>query len=488
MSARGVLRNFSFLAGGRVLGDFFTFLFLIVLSRRFGPQGVGEYGVAAAIGVFLAVGADFGLHALTVKELSRRDAPADLPSRVLSLRLLFSAPAVALVLMAPLIPGLPERTGWVVLVIGLHQLLYRAADGLAGIFVAREEPQVSSALEVACRGLGALGAVAVMASGGSLPLALAALPAAAAVQLGLTLFLLRRRLGRLGWHRDRRDLARTAREARPYALSALLTQLSTRVDVVAIGLLLGAGPAGLYHAAYRIVAVLLWIPQLAALALLPLASRTHGDRPDALAGLGGRALGGMVLIGVPAGVGLLWIAPGLVGALFGEAFAPSVRVLRLLAPLILLECLARIMGVFLMASDRQGARARQQWKAAWTNLAGNLLLIPLFGIEGAALAALLAHALLVGLFAAELSKSFGRLRIGSRVALASVGAAAFSGVLALLPELALGATVAVGVGVYAGTLLLFPGFRSVEAQALWHAWRAPPSSHETETETPHRRH
>ena len=48
-----IFKNFSFLTIGKVSGDFFTFILFIVLSRKFGQEGIGQYSFAVGLGGFL---------------------------------------------------------------------------------------------------------------------------------------------------------------------------------------------------------------------------------------------------------------------------------------------------------------------------------------------------------------------------------------------------------------------------------------------------
>jgi O-antigen/teichoic acid export membrane protein len=43
LSARLIFRNFSFLIVGKTLGDVFTFILFVLLSRAFGQEGIGQY-------------------------------------------------------------------------------------------------------------------------------------------------------------------------------------------------------------------------------------------------------------------------------------------------------------------------------------------------------------------------------------------------------------------------------------------------------------
>jgi O-antigen/teichoic acid export membrane protein len=262
-----------------------------------------------------------------------------------------------------------------------------------------------------------------------------------------------------------------ARSARPFALSRFLAQLSSRTDVLLLGLLLGTTAAGLYHAPHRVVTALFWIPHFVALALLPILSRASVESPERLGRLYQRTLGSAVLFGMPAVAGLLWIAPGLTVLLFGQEFIPAVPVLRILAILVLLACLSKIMSACLLACNREERWVRHQWKAALVNFVGNLALIPWLGIVGAALATLIAEALLVVLFAVELALFVGPPRIASRLGIAFLGTSAFSVIFILLPGSSLAVTVAIGVVVYGAVIFSFPTIRSYEGRAAFDGWR-----------------
>jgi O-antigen/teichoic acid export membrane protein len=470
-AGRHALRNFGFLTSGTALGDLSVFLLLIVLSRYFGPDGVGSYGLAIGLAGFFVAFADFGLGPFTVREVSQGIGAENLPSRVLTLRTILSAAALlGLALLLPLTGFAPE-TKRIVLIVGTSQLLHQIAGGMGCILLAWGRPQVDSIATAVSKGTGAVAGIAIAVAGGSLSLTLTPLIAAATIHLWIVLRAVRRRSGALRPALDRSSLVDLARSARPFALSRFLAQIASRTDVLLLGLLVGTTAAGLYHAPHRVVTALFWIPHFAALALLPIMSRARVEFPETLGPFYQRALGSAVLFGIPAMAGLLWIAPGLTVLLFGPEFIPAVPVLRILAVLVLLACLSKIMSVCLLACNREEPWVRHQWKAALVNLVGNLALIPWLGIVGAALATLVAETLLVALFAVELAPIVGPPRIGQRLGAAFLGTSAFSVIFILWPGASLAVTVAVGVVVYCAVIFSFPAIRSYEGRAALDGWR-----------------
>lgn len=467
MSARRIFQNFGFLTTGKLLGDAFTFLFFVVLSRSFGQEGIGQYSFAMALAGFFVVFSDFGLYTFSIKELSRRTGSlGDYYGRILSLRLLLSlASFVTFLLVLAFLPFSREYKV-IIAVIGLYQVMYSLVNGFAAVFIAREDMHLAGLTEASLRAAAALIGITVVMAGGSLVMALAPLPAVGATQLFLAYWLVTRKYGRPILIASWSSLRQTMRDAVPYALSLFCYQLYSRTDVVLLGFLLGAAAAGVYNVAYRVIFLLLFIPHFASVSLLPLASRLYTSSGKELEVLYHRSLRLIILIGLPIASGVWLIAPDLIVLIFGEAFAESASVLRILAGMLFLSFINRTLSVFLMACDRQLESTKSHWTAAWANVVGNLLLIPAFGIKGAAVATLISEAVLVALFAVRLRAVLGWPRIGSRLVMGGVATASFCLPFAFFPSLSLGLMIPASMLVYMGILVLFKEIRRDEVFTL----------------------
>ena len=174
----------------------------------------------------------------------------------------------------------------------------------------------------------------------------------------------------------------------------------------------------------------------------------------------------MVLLGLPAACGLWLIAPNCIHLVFGETFAESATLLRFMAGLLFLGCLRSILGIFLTSCDRQGERTKAEWIAAWVAIIGNVILIPLLGVRGAAVARVASETLLVVLLTVRVRAVLGWPRITSRLVMSGMATATFCLPFAFFPSLSLGVAIPASVLLYAGILLLFQEIRSNELQAL----------------------
>lgn len=424
---RGILDNAGTLTISRIASDLFTFAFFVVLSRIFGQEGIGQYSFAMALTGFFGLFGDFGLYNLSVKEISRgASSTAECAGRAFALRVVFSLFAFAVLLAAtPFLTDDPQMY-WVIGFLGVYQFAYRISNGLAAVFVAKENTRVAAVLEVLLRLSIALTGIGIALSGGSLLLSVAPLPVLALVEIAVAFTLVSRVYGRPRLMASFSSLRKTARESVSFGLSSLLFQFNSRVDVILLGTFIGVEASGTYNVAYRIVFLLTFMAHNAGLALFPVASHLFVSSRNDLRTLYARTLQIAVLIGFPASVGLMLISADFVDLVFGERFKESANVLGLLAWLLVLSGVKNLLGVFLMACDRQHERVQNQSVSAVLNVALNFSLIPWIGIQGAVVATLIAEGSLCVLHFLRIRRVVETPAIAARLGISALGAAAFA--------------------------------------------------------------
>jgi O-antigen/teichoic acid export membrane protein len=462
-----IFRNVGLLTAGKIIGDGFTFLLFVALSRAFGAEGIGRYSLAMALTGFVLVLAEFGLNALAVKQLSRHpDSFRDWFGAVLALRLLLAGGG--LLLLAGIVPWLPfeYETRLVIALIGVYHALLPLVDGFAGAFVARERMVPAVVLQLSLRITSAVVAIALAFGGYGLVAAVAAIPAMTALHAALGWGWVAAVFGWPRWRAPGQLLRQILLEARHFALSGLLFQVVARIDVVLLAFLLGTAAAGSYNAAYRIVHLGMFVASVASLALLPLASRLHVSSQEAMRSAFGDVIRFALLLAVPAAAGVALVAAPLIDALYGPGFEASARWLRLLALALACSILKSVFEVFLVASDRQRDRVRMQIIAAAVNALALVVMIPLAGVAGAAMVTTLSEGLLAALLGWQLIRLLGRPRLGARAVAAGVGTLAFTLPLAVWPGLPLWLSIAVAVLLYFTVTLVFADVRHAEGASL----------------------
>lgn len=352
--------------------------------------GAAEYGlVAGTWALVLAVApiAALGADRLAVRDISGAKAP---PNEALAAGMLTAAAGWVLVIgglvaLHPVI--LPQASLALLLLLAVADVV---AMGTVAIITAvcfataNARAAGIAAVTVNLTKLAAVVAFAVT-GGGSDPVRWATFYAVFAVlsAAGQLAFAFKR-FGRPvihGFH-----LRSRVRDGLPYSGNVVATVVQNDADKT---LLVRAGlqeATGHYSVAYR-VASIAYLPVLAVLqSMFPrfFALGHEGGLP-ATAAFGRKLAKPLLAYGVVAGVGLVLCAP-LVPLIVGEEYRPSVPLLMLLAPLVLVKVVQSVTGDVLTGAGRQHTRTRCVAIAAVTNVAINLVLIPLLGITGALIA------------------------------------------------------------------------------------------------------
>jgi O-antigen/teichoic acid export membrane protein len=489
---RRIAGNFGLLTVFKLLSDAFTFGLFVVLSRRFGESGIGAYSFAVGFGSGFAVLADFGLYRLSIADLARRDGDFGREmASIFAMRLALTAGSILLLGAAALLLPIEASVRPILVIVGLHLLLYGIANGLGAVFVARQDMFLSAGIDFAAKALAAVTGVGLAYAGASLAMVLWALPVVTALQIAVTGVLVRRRYnpGRAG--HEWAMIGRLRRMSLPYFVSTAVRYVTIRSDVVLLGFLRSAADVGVYNVAYRVVFLLMYLPFYASLAVFPVVARLHHHRRGEERELVRSAVGWMILIGVPVSVGVALVSRPLVALVFGPAFERAVPVLQILAWLFLLSCLRNMLATVMTACDQQAERTRLESLAAAIAIVGHFLLIARYGPLGAAAAILAAETILVVIVVVAMRRRLDLGFLSSRLAISLFGSAAFALPALLLPGLPLILLIAGAAAIYVAVAMAFPTIRRHELPALASlrlaargGWRSPGSRAEAPAAAP----
>ncbi len=311
-------------------------------------------------------------------------------------------------------------------------------------------------------------AIVLLAAGASLAIVLGSAGVAAAIALAVATHLVRRldRLRSLPHEPTRSQLPALLQFSLPAAAGGVLFDLAERIDVLMIGLYREEADVGIYSAASSVARCLL-VLYASTLPVAATLAAEHAGRDDreALSRLQRTTARWMLLFAGPFAAGFLLYPAEAIAIVFGREFVDAAASLRILVPAAMIPILLGPTGLLLDALGKTSWTLSNVIARTLVNVGLNALLIPRFGIEGAAWGTLGAIAVVNGLFWTQLGalvplrgnyRGWGRpllVLIASSVASALVHAAlrrlmpGESGALAaaLLAGVALVALFAIGV-------------------------------------------
>jgi len=183
-------------------------------------------------------------------------------------------------------------------------------------------------------------------------------------------------------------------EAVPFGLFVSISALFFHVHVLVASLLLPLASVALLQAGMRLFFAVEYLPEAASRWAYPRLSRVALADSRALASITTRFAAALLTVGVVIAVVLVLAADDIIPTLFGTEYRSAASIVALLGLAVPARFLAHAYGVALSAGNAQSARLAAAAAALILALVIEIPLIIAFGVEGAALALVVAGSVL----------------------------------------------------------------------------------------------
>lgn len=449
------------------------FGFALLMLRILAPEGAGRYQFAVVFIGYMEILTRFGLGTLLTREVARDHAESNrYLSNVTILRLLLwlaSLPLMGVVLwLYVAFGGVARET---VIAVGLFTVglfFSNISDALTALFYAHEKAEYPAAIStVTTITRASLGVLALLLGGGVIGLAAVSVVSNIAAVTILSYLLLQKIL-RPFQNNDPGLRRYMLGESLPLMINHLLATLFFRIDVLILQPTWGDRAVGFYGAAYKYVDGINIIPSYFTLAIFPLMSRYAQTARDSLARAYILSLRLLLMIALPVAVGTPFIARELILILGGYQYLPdSMIALQLLIWFLPFSFINQVTQYVLIAIDQQRFLTRAFLIGVAFNVGVNLLLIPRYGYQAAAITTIFSEWALLIPFYYSVRKNLCHVpwvNVAWRPVLAS---AVMGAALWLLREAPVLTRVAVAGVVYFGVLVLVGGFSQPDMGLVW---------------------
>lgn len=453
---RLVTRNFFILGSGELCARVIAFIAMIYIARSLGVSAYGVVGFASAIILYFTRLADFGIEALGPREIAEDHRRIrDVAPAVLSARLMIAAGLAVLLFLIGTF-ALPKPEGTVLAVYGL--CLFAVGGGTRWIHLGLE-----NARHVAVARIGGEAAnlllVVILVKGVEdvvlVPFAQFVGDGCAAL---LMILWIRRQGHALSFQLNWKVAESVFRRSWPFVAATLLGLLIYNSDLVLLRFFRDAQEIGYYVAAYTLVTLLANIGNTYSSSLLPTLTRL-GNVAKQQVELFHTTMAQGFAVGLPVSLGGCLLAPKIIGLWFGAAYEASVVALQVLIWSIPPLLIRSLLTAVLISSGRQDRILRTTFWSAALNISLNILIIPSYGMVGAAfttVATEVVRMLFVYAFVRMEGFSFVNLRRFWRTILAS---AAMTGVQLIIRPASIWIALVLGVVGYVSALALIGGIR-----------------------------
>lgn len=405
----GIVKNFGYLLGGSVAAQMLGLIAGILSARWLGAAVLGEIRTALAVAAPVGILVELGLDRVLIRACAQRPGmQAPNVCRLMTLRVVLSMAAIGCLAVVLLFVPYSPSTRWIALLVSPYLLLQGLAATALIPFLAQQEGRLVAETQLLRQGayLGALAALLWW-----WPSAFSVVAALLFGHLLATVYALIRMSTRIGGIRLLLPGMAFLRTHLPPAFwffaTTLLGIFLVQIDILMLSLLRTEQETGTYAVAWSLLQTLLMGVSALYFSLLPVSSARVGKAY--FRGLAWRLLQ-VSALSVAMAAAIAWMAEPIIVLLYGRPFAPAAGALRILVWVFPVHAAAHWYVQLFDATENQKIHVFNGTIMLATSVVLQLLLIPRYGIEGAAWATLAGNATSLASSAPFAVRLFRRLK------------------------------------------------------------------------------
>lgn len=386
-AGRGLVRSGTAVIFIKLVSAAIAFAASILYARVLGPFGYGQYAFVLAIVSLVAIPTSLGIPKYLVREGAASQSHLERLLKWANVRILIVGSLASALLAALWLLPISASLRWLFLCAAPLPLVVNLSEVRQSLIQARGKVARSMwAQQILAPGamLAVLGTLYLVT--GELQVSWLLLTAVGAAFLHFFVNTLQLRLLESPSY-DAKPVDLRLTHAFPFLLLGVLHLVNNRTDILMLGAIHGAEAAGIYTVASRIAELIPFLLIVANSVLAPRIAELHQRGDDS--GLQRLVSGTVRAIALPttlfALVVIIFAVP-ILEVLYGAKFAPAAIALRILAVGQLVNVLAGPTGTILNMTKHARFSAISVAISSGINVLLNLLLIPYFGISGAAIA------------------------------------------------------------------------------------------------------
>lgn len=369
--------------GIRILVGFFVGLYI---ARSLGPQQLGLLNYALAVMAILMALGRFGMDAILPSRLQSEKSTQELLSRAFILMLLAAAICFLFgLIVVALYDSASEQR--VLTLIVLFSVFLQPALVLEYQLQAANRARRSSIIRIVT--LLVISVLRLMALNLEGALYWVAFSYVIENMLIAILLFVSHPLERKFSKQDTREIFKLARFAAPVAISSFIVLLYMKLDILIVTWVLGGHYAGIYSAATKLYEFWVLFPLTVSLSVLPMMTKKYAEGTTEYETYTIRLLSLLMWCGFLVSLVSFLLAKPIILLLYGTQFNDSAEIFSIVMLAAVFNSIGSITARHMVICRLQNLLLLRSCLTVIINVILNLLLIPRFGIQGAAVALVL---------------------------------------------------------------------------------------------------
>lgn len=399
--------NTSWLFAEKIFRIGISLLITIWMARYLGPEQFGTFNYALSFVALFGVLSSLGLDKLVTKELLTHPQESDhtmgtsFVLRLMGAVLLIPLAAFSIMMVRP-----DNELILIMVLIFASAMLLRSFEVIRYWFESHVQAKQSARVDAIAIFISvSIKAVLIVIEAPLMAFAWAVFAESVVVAVGLVMVYLKRSNQISVWKVSFDKAKYLLKEAWPLILAGTLYTIYTRIDQIMLGDMVGDESVGIYAAAVKISEGWMFIPAIIATSLFPAMLNARKNNYDLYLQRTQYLLNLMALLGVGAGIVIVFAASPFMDFAFGTSYEASALVLIVHIWGGVFVAMSAIAYRYLIAEGLQKYSFYRGLSGAVVNIVLNYFFIPLYGAMGAAVATVISQAMALYLFNATNSKT-----------------------------------------------------------------------------------
>lgn len=383
-----VARNIGYLFAGRIAIKILSFLILLYVARYLGPDRFGYYSFAFAFVYFFAFITDMGMHNVLVREISKKPELSNyLIGNATILKIMLSILAFVLAIMTATLLNfsIVETKSLYIASMGL---LVSSISAYGVIYETNMKNEYSIFFNSVSKLFLLLSVFVGIYLNQNLFFFIYVSVMSELIH-NMLMYLFSKKYIKPIFHLNIELIKNILTSALPIAISSVFAMIYFRIDVVMLQLMTSNLEVGYYSAAYRLTEALIFIPSSFMTSIFPLMSRYFKSLPDYFIKAYERSFKYLFATGLFLAIIITSFSNRIIIFVYGDQYLYSASALQILIWPTFFMFINLLLSYTFISSNNQKYIAQISIFAAFINVLLNIVLIKLYGYNGAAVSTLI---------------------------------------------------------------------------------------------------
>ncbi len=409
-SERTLAKNTTVLLAANLMSYLLGFFTTLYTARYLGVEGFGILSLALSITGIFGVLTDFGLATLTIREVSRDKSLANkYIGNTAVMKLFLSILTFGVIGLIVYIIGYPETVANVIYLVTLSVIMTTFTGIFNSIFQAFEKMEYLSINIILNAVLMIAGVLLVIYRGLDIVVLSSVYFFSSLIVLLVTLIMFSRRFFMPKIQIDLSFWKLTLNESLYFGVSSILIVIYFYIDSLMLSIMVNNEAVGIYNAAYKLIFVLMFLPNVFLTSIFPLMSKHYESNRELLKVEYEKSVKYLFALAMFLFIFVLVFADKIIYIIYGSGYTSSILALQTLIFVVPVIFITYLFGNILGAINKQRILLIVTGINALVNIVLNLILIPKFSYIGASVATIITEVSGFSLMIIYISKYFQQI-------------------------------------------------------------------------------